>query len=1045
MLTLPAKKIFLFALAICIGSLAMAQTVTGKVTDQNNAPLSGVSVQVKNSSKGATTNENGEFSIDAAKGATLVVSYVGHKTQEIKVGNGSIDVKLEQGAENTLSDVVVVGYGTQKKVNLTGAVSQITSKEIENRPVSNIGQALQGVIPNLNVTNSNGSPNSTPSLNVRGGTSFTKNSSGTFVFQTGSPFTLVDNVPMDISQVNPEDIESVTVLKDAASSAIYGARAAYGVMLITTKKGKRNEKPSVSYYNDFQWNKPAAIPDLLNAYEIQDALIKAQALQNGSASTDMMTKLAAVKAYMDDPSTAPPYIMSVPGNDASAIIWVANQNPYKEAVQNSSPMQKHNLSLSGGSEKSTYYASLGYLDQDGMYKLNTDKFKRYNLAFNLSSQVSNWFKVDFRANYYNTLYTQPVNPGGKGGWWRALSQEPERNINMPLRAPANAPNNRGGFYTDNILSFMDYGSSDRQNTENLLLGISPTIQLTKSWNVKSDIAFTSNNYSEKQVIPELNRIENSWLTTANVYTSPSSVYKIADHFNQYLVNVYTDYTHVIKNHNFYALAGFNQEWYKNNYLDATGNNMITPSVPVIDQTTGQKLASDGESEWAVRGAFYRFTYNYKGKYLIESNGRYDQTSRFPADSRGKFFPSVSAGWRISEESFADVIKPVVSDLKLRASYGSIGNQNVANYIYVPSYGTVAQVNHLFNGVRPVGITPPGLVDPNITWETASTLDFGLDATFINKLDIQFDWYRRITKDILVDGSKLPAVLGGSAPTQNSGELKTDGWEFSAKWRDRTSSGLKYDIAFVLSDYRTTITKFNGNPKRLLSTLYVGQRMGEIWGYQTDGIFQSNDEISKMVNQKRIYSGVQYPGDVRYANLNGDTLISGGTNTVDDSGDRKIIGNSTPRFQFGLNSNFSWKNFDLNIFLQGVGKRDVWVGDNLFWGAIAGGIGTKEVYKDSWTPDNPDAFYPAYRAAGHNLQVQTKYLQNAAYIRLKNFSLGYSLPRKTLQQVGLQKLRVYIAGFNVWQYSKVPQVFDPEVLSANYPMIKSFAFGLQTTF
>ncbi|MBV4359929.1 TonB-dependent receptor [Parasegetibacter sp. MAH-26] len=1021
------------------------KSIGGKVTDNAGKPLAEVSVSVKGSGHGTTTNADGVFKIDANKGDVLQFSLVGYPAVTITVDDRtsfSVTMKPESAG---LSEVVVVGYGSQKKVNLTGAVAQVTAKEIEGRPVANVGQALQGVIPNLNVTNSNGSPNATPSLNVRGGTSFTKNSSGDFVIQNGSPFTLVDNIPMDISQVNPEDIESISLLKDAASSAIYGARAAYGVLLVTTKKGKKTDKPSIAYYNDFQWNKPAAIPDLLNAYEIQDALIKAQSFTNGSASTDMITKLAAIKAYMDNPTTASPYIMSVPGNDASNIIWVANQNPYKEAVRASSPMQKHNLSLSGGSEKSTYYASLGYLDQDGIYKLNTDKFKRYNATFNLSSQVTNWFKLDFRTNYYNTTYTQPVNPDGKGGWWRALSQEPERNVNMPLHAPANAPNNMGGMYTDNILSFMDYGSSDRQNTENLLLGVSPSIKLAKNWNIKSDIAYTSNTYSEKRIIPELKRVETSWYSTTNVYTSPSSVYKVSDHYNQYLVNLYTDYSYSLKNHNFYALAGLNQEWYKDNYLDATGNNMITPFVPVIDQTTGQRNASDGESEWAVRGAFYRFTYNYKGKYLLESNGRYDETSRFPSYSRGKFFPSVSAGWRVSEEHFAEIIKPVVTDLKLRGSYGSIGNQNVANYIYVPSYGTTAQVNQLFNGIRPVGITPPGLVDPNITWETASTLDFGLDATFINKLDMQFDWYNRTTKDILVDGSKLPAVLGASAPTQNSGELKTKGWEFSLKWRDATKGGFRYDIAFVLSDYQTTITKFNGNPNNLLSTLYVGQKMGEIWGYQTDGIFQSNDEISKAPSQKQLYSGILYPGDVRYANLNGDSIISQGANTTTDHGDKRIIGNSTPRFQFGVNSNFSWKNFDLNIFFQGVGKRDYWVGDNLYWGAIAGGIGTKQVYNDSWTPENTGAFYPAYRAASQNIQVQTRYLQNAAYIRLKNFTLGYSVPAKTIRHIGLQKVRIYAAGYNVWQYSKVPDVFDPEVLSANYPMMKSFAFGLQVTF
>lgn len=1019
--------------------------IIGTVTDSSNAPIAGVSITIKGSGKGTVTNNQGHFKIYVEKGATLQFSYVGYQPKSVLV-NSQAPLKVQlMPVSSSLNDLIVVGFGRQKKVNLTGAVSQVTAKDIENRPVSNIGQALQGLMPNVNITNTNGSPNATPSINVRGGTSFAKNSSGDFEIQSGSPYTLVDGIPMDISQVNPEDIESVSVLKDAASSAIYGARAAYGVMLVTTKKGKKSDKPIVSYSNDFQWNMPSATPDLLNAYQVQKALMDAQLLKGESVSTSMEEKLAAIQAYQKDPLNAPPYIMSIPGNDSSSIIWVADQNPYNEAVQNAAPMQKHNLSISGGSDKTTYYASLSYLGQEGLYKINTDKFKRYNANFNLSSTITDWFKVAFKTNYYNTQYHQPVYPSGKGGWWRALAQEPERNINMPMKTPADAPFGMGDYYTDNILSFMDYGSMDKQSTENLLIAVSPTLQLTKDWKIQADVSYTSNHYKQKKVIPELNRVENSWLSTDNVYTSPSSVEKWATHFNQYLVNLYTDYSYVVAGHHFYALAGFNQEWYNYDELEGVGNGLITPEVPVIDQTTGQRQTSDGESEWAVRGAFYRFTYNYKGKYLLESNGRYDLTSKFPHDSRSKFFPSISAGWRISQENFAKGLDPFVNDLKIRGSYGSIGNQNVSNYIYIPSYGTVTQVQHLFGGIRPVGVTPPGIVDPYMTWETASTLDFGLDVTLLNKLELSFDWYNRTTKDILVDGDKYPAVLGAASPTKNSGQLKTVGWEFTAGWKDQTDGGLKYDLHFVLSDYQTTIVKFDNNPNKLLSTLYEGQKMGEIWGYETIGIFQDQTAIDAATSQKLIHSGLYYPGDIQYANLNGDSVISQGANTIADHGDRKIIGNNTPRFQFGLNTNLSWKSFDLNIFFQGVGKRDVWIGDNLFWGAIKGATGTKTVYENSWTPEHTDAFYPSYRSASYNVLTQTKYLQNAAYIRLKNLTLGYSFPTSMTGRLGIQRLRIYGSAYNIWQYSSVPALFDPEVLSANYPMIKSIALGLQVNF
>lgn len=1020
--------------------------LTGTVTDSTDQPIAGVSVTLQGTGQGTLTNEQGNFSIYVEAGNTLVFSYVGYGTKQIKVDHQrQLNIQLRAEPENNLNDLIVVGFGKQKKVNLTGAVSQVSGKDLDNRPVSNIGQALQGLMPNVNISIANGSPNTTPSINVRGGTSFSKNSEGDFDIQTGSPYTLVDGIPMDISQVNPEDIETVTVLKDAASSAIYGARAAYGVVLITTKKGKKSEKPILSYSNDFQWNRPAARPDLLNAYEIQKAANDAYSFTDESVPSSDLTKLAAIEAYMKDPAHAPAYIMSVPGNDSSSIIWVANQNPYDEAVKDATPMQKHNLSLSGGSAKTTYYASVSYLGQEGIYKMNTDKFQRYNANFNLSSKIADWFTMEFKTNYYNTQYKQPVYPSGKGGWWRALAQEPERNINMPLKTPADAPFGMGGLYTDNILSFMDYGSLDQQNTENLLLAASPTFQITKDWKIKGDVSFTSNNYRGKTVIPELNRVETSWLNTNNVYTSPSSVAKTAQHFNQYLVNLYTDYAYSTAGHNFYALAGFNQEWYNYEDLYGSGNDLITPEVPVIDQTTGERNASDGASSWSVRGAFFRLTYNYKGKYLLESNGRYDLTSKFPTDSRGKFFPSISGGWRISEEPFMQRLKPTLTDLKFRGSYGSIGNQNVSNYIYIPSYGTTAKVSHLFDGTRPVGVYPPGLVDPAITWERAATLDFGMDLTLFQKLDISLDWYDRTTSDILVDGDKYPAVLGAASPTKNSGALKTTGWDLTIGWKDQTAGGLHYNINLVLSDYQTSITKFGNNPNKLLSTLYVGQKMGDIWGYQSVGIFQNQAQIDAATSQKLINSGIWYPGDMQYANLNGDSVISSGAGTLADPGDRKIIGNSTPRYQFGINSNFSWHGFDLNVFFQGVGKRDAWIGDNLFWGAILGATGTREVYQNSWTPDRPDALYPAYRSASKNVIAQTRFLQNAAYIRLKNLTLGYTLPLETVHKLGLQRLRVYGAAYNLWQYSKVPDIFDPELLSANYPMIKSLAIGLQVNF
>ncbi|MGS2738420.1 TonB-dependent receptor [Sinomicrobium sp. M5D2P17] len=1017
--------------------------ISGTVKDSEGMPLPGANVVEKGTTHGTQTDFDGNYALTVSgENAVLLVSYMGFISREIPVkGQTEIQVTLEEDVSN-LEEVVVVGYGTQKKVNLTGAVSQVTAEAIENRPVANLGQALQGVLPNLNISIPSGNPNATPSFNVRGGTSLQYNSDDSkYEFQSGSPFILVDGVQMDINMLNPEDIESISILKDAASAAIYGARAANGVVLVTTKKGRRSQKPQITYSTSFQFNRPSARPDLLDAYTIQDAAIKAVEYENRTPSGDMYDKLNAIKAYMDNPEENPPYIMSPGGS----IIWVANTRPYDEAVRNAAPMMKHNLSLRGGSEKNTYMISLGYQDQEGIYKINTDKFKRYNVLVNVGSEITDWLGMDYQISWNNTIYEEPISPAGKGSWWYAMAQEPFRNINMPIKTPADSP--VGEMYTDNILSFMSYGSNRKSMDERLLMKIAPTIKLLKGWNLKADFSYMSRNYRQKEVLPELLRVDTDWNNLINSHTNPSYIDKTSDRTDQYTLNVYTNYDTTLGKHDISLLAGFNQEWLRYEHLRGRGEGILSPNIPVINQTTGNEYAYDSESHWAVRGAFYRITYNYDNRYLLESNGRYDGTSRFPADRRFKFFPSISGAWRFSEESFSGFLKPVFDELKFRASYGSLGNQNVSNYIYIPSYGTVSQVQHMFNGVRPIGITPPGLVDPDLTWETSTTLDFGVDMTLLgNKLDLSFDWYRRKTTDILIAGDKFPAVLGASSPTKNSGAMQTEGWELEVRWKDRFESGFRYDVALNLWDYQSEVVTFDGNPNKLLSSLYEGQKMGEIWGYETSGIFQTEEEIEAAPSQ-HLLNSQWFPGDVRYADLDGNGEISPGEQTVENPGDRKIIGNSTPRYQFGLNMNAFWKNFDLNIFFQGVGKRDYWIdgSQSLYWGGLSNGAGTWEIYNNTWTPEQRDAHFPVYKNKAANRQVQSRFIQNAAYIRLKNLALGYTLPQEISEKIKVERLRLSASAYNIWEYTKVPDVFDPELMSADYPMMRSFALGLQVTF
>ncbi|WP_299584598.1 TonB-dependent receptor [uncultured Sunxiuqinia sp.] len=1015
--------------------------IIGKVTDASGSPLPGVTVVVKGTTQGTISDFDGNYILeDVPADGVLVFSFVGMRTQEIEVVNkAAINVVMIEDAIG-IEEVVAVGYGTQKKVNLTGAVEHLTADVLENKPVANVGQALQGVIPNLNISVANGNPNSNPSFNIRGGTSFSGNS-----FQSGSPLILVDGVEMDINRLNPEDIESISVIKDASAAAIYGARGTYGVMLVTTKKGSKNQAPSVSYSGSYQVQVPREAPDLLNSLQYQQAYMNAKILDGGTPNSLDETTLQHVKDYFENPETAPNYFMN--GN---SIVWVGNTDSYNELMRDYTPMHKHTLSVSGGGDNSTYYASLGYKDQKGIMDAKTDENKRYNAILGITSDITDWFNVDLKATYSQIRTAVPT--GGSGldvnYIFTALANDPERNLFSPVQVEVPEEYGGGIMFTDNKVGYLRYGNNDQlTQSEDMMLRVGTTFKVINGLDVKADFSYKSYNSYVKTVQPVMERIYTSWENPSTVHTYPGYVQKNYNNSDKYAINAYANYDVTLADkHQLSGVAGFNQEWYVYKSLWAKGEHLLTDDVPVLGMTTGEtKYFDDGEGHWAIRGAFFRINYNYNGKYLFEMNGRYDGTSKFPTADRFQFFPSFSAGWRISEESFMASTRNVLNNLKLRASYGSLGNQNVANYAYIPSYGVTDQVPHIFNGDRPKGITPPGLVSASLTWETATTTDFGVDATLFDKLNVSFDWYNRTTSDILTAAEQLPAVLGTGVPNKNAGKMKTTGWEFSAKYSDRLSNGLKYNLAFVLSDYQSEIVKFDQNPEKLLSSLYVGKKMGEIWGYETVGIFQTSQDIENAPDQSKVNSGVWRPGDVQYANLNDDEVIDTGLNTVDDPGDRRIIGNSTPRYQFGLNTDLSWKNFDFNMFWQGVGKRDYWISSPFYWGMISGGTGTVWGLNNSWTEDNPNAFLPAYKSAGKNMQVQTRYLQNAAYGRLKNLTLGYTVPKNITEKIDVSKARIYLSGYNLLEITKIPDVFDPEVMTGTYPMMTSYILGLQVTF
>lgn len=1016
------------------------QKIQGVVTDAFGDPVIGANIVEENTTNGTITGVDGDFSLEINKNAVLIISYIGYNSQQVSTsGKTHLAITLEEDAL-MLEEIVAVGYGVQKKVNLTGAVSQITSKALENRPIANISQGLQGVVPNLNVNISDGSPGSTPKLNIRGIATIRDN-------DNSEPLVLVDGVQMNINMLNPEDIETISVLKDASSAAIYGARGAFGVILITTKSGKMEKKTTIDYSGSVQFNTHTYLPDLLSAVDYMDASNESSFNANGKNKyTDDQVRW--VKEYNADPLNNPVYHTLENGK----IFWNGGNNNYKQMLQKWSPTHKHTVSLNGGNKQMNYYVSAGYMGQEGMFKNHTDKFKRYNFLSNLNASITERFRLGFKASYSQTEYDEPHRYTAKGSsWWEQMTRgEPQ--ILFPIYTPDDSPVG-GGVPTEHFYNFLASGSRKVSNREVALFSINGELDLIKDLKLKGDFSYTTTNYREKDVQKEFGYIRDSW-ALQNSATFPSFIETRRRHTNYFAGNIFADYnTSINKVHNISALVGFNQEWetYREDYIKK--EELISMDIPSINLGVGKTVATDTEYEWAIRGVFMSLKYNYMGKYLFEMNGRYDGTSKFPHDSRFGFFPSFSAGWRISQENFMRSTDNWLNDLKLRVSYGKLGNQNVKEYYpYIASFGTTQQTQFIINDKLPISVSPPGLVASDLSWETTKTINLGIDVMVFNKLNASFDWFQRRTEDMLTVGEKLPGVIGTSAPQRNNANMKTTGWELSLKWHDALSNGLKYDIGLVLSDYTSEITKFDNNPNKLYDNYYKGRKLGEIWGYVTEGIFQSAEEVAAHANQSQLGNGGKWgPGDIKYANLNDDDVINWGDKTVDNPGDTKIIGNSTPRYQFGITGNLDWKGFDFNFFIQGVGKRDFFPSGNYYWGHIsnAAAIGTYEVYKKAWREDNPNAFYPMWKAgsSGYNARVQTRYLQNGAYARLKNLTLGYSLPKELVQKISLNKVRVYCSGYNLFEITKVRGNFDPEIagnVGQYYPLQRSFMFGLQVT-
>lgn len=1012
--------------------------IGGVVKDTKGEPVAGASILETGTSNGTMTDVDGKFSIKAAVGARIQVSFIGFKTTGFNVNSSQsrYDVTLEAD-EELLNEVVVVGYGTMKKANLTGAVSSVKMDEVlGDRPLTSVSEALQGAIPGLQVTSTSGRPGQDMSFNIRGVNSI----------NSASPLVLVDNVEMDINMLDPNDIESVTVLKDAASSAIYGARAAFGVILVTTKKSANKEKFRLNYSNNFSFSTGINIPEKATPLQTVQAY-KDMGYVNYTSGQNVDTWLSLLKEYESNPDTYP---------EGYAIVddlrYSLKKTNLFDDMMETGFKKTHNMSFSGGVKSLSYRVGLGYVDQDGILYSSKDSYNRYNLSTYVASDVTKWLTAEMDVKYARSTSKMPYTTASYGIWGAAVafpSYFPLGEMTIDGEVlPINTPKN---------FIKLSYPTKDLKNDARIFGKI--TLKPFKNFDVIGEYTY---NYKTLETTQFDKKFEYAHGAQFRKEQSVSnSKYEHSQGNTEYnAINVYADYSISFKEHNIALKGGFNQESNKYSYNYAYRTDMINEELPSLSQATGAYYADDSFSKYTLRGLFYRVTYDYKGKYLFETNGRYDGSSKFPEDNRFGFFPSFSLGWRISKENFMESLKPWLSDLKFRFAWGKIGNQSIEPYAYIPGMPAV-KANWVVGDETMTTLQSPKLVSDSFTWEKVATTNFGIDmGAFDNRMYIVFDKYIRRTEGMLAPGMELPAVLGADAPLQNTADLKSDGWELNVTWTDQIGD-FKYHIGFNIYDARTKITKYNNEVGLIGSDVYrKGMYLGEIWGYTTDRLYTADDFNADGTLKDGIPKVEGYnpnPGDVLYKDFNGDGLINSGSLTVDDPGDMKIIGNNTRRYQYGISGGVEWKSLSLSWFLQGVGKRDLWIMNELSYPIYSMWSTLYSNQLDYWTESNTNSYFPRlYQNSEGNTKAnrltQTRYLSDGSYLSIKNITLTYSLPKKWISKIKLENAYVFFSGENLWTFDNLPKGLDAErVVTSDlgargfsYPYMRQFSFGVNIT-
>ncbi len=1051
--------------------------IEGLVKNTEGEPLIGVNVQVKGTTKGTATDFDGQFSLeDLNENAILVFSYIGYQTVEIPLdARQFLEVTMIADSE-LLDEVVVVGYGIQKKTNLTGAVSEINSEELELRSVNSATQALQGLAPNLNIdiNASGGAADAGMNINIR----------GTGSLSNSSPYILINGVRAsnsELAALNANDIASVSVLKDAASTAIYGAQAAYGVILIETKKGGKNQPFSINYSNSFRSKKRIFVPDFVNSVQYAEYRNVAGFNQTGQViiNEDQMERIRSyAQGKIEHQTEAVPgkpnqWLGIETGTGSGWYSGYANSHWWDIIFKDREFAQKHDVSASGGSENINYHISGSFFQDEGglRYGDQYENFKRYNFDGHVSSQVTEWLMISNNTRFYqeNNSFPATLDGSSRGRLYHdAMRFSPLAPYITPQVLDAN-----GNVLVEEqialIPGFLENNGFDAYGEDNFVTSFRSEVTLTDNLAVKGDFSFKKVFYDRTFNYKKWTLLGPDGKPSITYQANSNEIEKDIRKTDYVSFNIYMDYNkHVGKYHNFNLLAGYQQE--ENNYfrLVTSKRDVIADNLNSLNVAIGDVIGPNNPIEtWSTLGFFGRLSYNFKEKYLFEFNGRYDGSSKFEDGDRFGFFPSASVGYNIHREDFWEpVFGNAFTLFKLRLSYGQLGNQNVGSYLYLSNIPINTRLPWLIDGTRPNYAGIPGIVSPDITWETSTTKNIGFDLAFFNsKLTSSIDIYERETDHMFGPSGALPAFLGTNPPQTNSASLKTKGWELTLGWRDGIGD-FDYRVNILLSDNKSVITKYH-NPNKVISNWYEGQVIGELWGFSANDLFQTTGEVEDYLSKVDLsYFGTGWrPGNVKYLDLDGDGKVNVGENTVENPGDRRVIGNTHPRYRISLNGGISWKGFDFDVLFQGVGKKDYMPSDyaTLFWGW--NGIGHSNVTEavlDYWSEENPDAYLPIPLDSGQSdgfgkdRFASTRYLQDASYIRLKNLSLGYSIPVRILSNVpAIKGLKLYASGENLLTFTSLWENFDPELAdirgsgrigdSRAYPLARTMSFGIKIQF